>query len=153
MTPIIFKLIDDKIPVSKIVVMVQKEVGNRFKATINTKDYNSLPIYLNYYYITSAYNYPSSATRKYKYFEIYGEPSQWTSGIVTPWADVFTSNWGTYEWNWTFEDAGNGFYYIKPEYNNSWCLDAEGANATVGTRVLAYTCSPGSYNQIWELSP
>ena len=49
-TPIIFKLIDDKIPVSKIVVMVQKEVGNRFKATINTKDYNSLSVYLNYYF-------------------------------------------------------------------------------------------------------
>ena len=49
-TPIITKLIEDKIPVDKIVVMVQKEVGNRFKAKPNTKDYNSLSIYLNYYF-------------------------------------------------------------------------------------------------------
>lgn len=49
-TPIIMKLIDDKIEVDKIVVMVQKEVGNRFKAKPNTKDYNSLSVYLNYYF-------------------------------------------------------------------------------------------------------
>lgn len=49
-TPIIIKLIEDKIPVDKIVVMVQKEVGNRFKAKPNTKDYNSLSIFLNYYF-------------------------------------------------------------------------------------------------------
>ena len=49
-TPIIVKLIEDKIPVDKIVVMVQKEVGNRFKAKPNTKEYNSLSIYLNYYF-------------------------------------------------------------------------------------------------------
>ena len=30
--------------------MVQKEVGNRFKAVPNTKEYNSLSIFLNYYY-------------------------------------------------------------------------------------------------------
>ena len=30
--------------------MVQKEVGDRFKAKTNTKDYNSLTIYLNYYF-------------------------------------------------------------------------------------------------------
>ncbi len=49
-TPIIVKIIEDKIPVDKIVVMVQKEVGNRFKATPNTKEYNSLSIFLNYYF-------------------------------------------------------------------------------------------------------
>ena len=49
-TPIIIKFIEDKIPVDKIVVMVQKEVGDRFKAKPNTKDYNSLSIYLNYYF-------------------------------------------------------------------------------------------------------
>lgn len=49
-TPIIIKFIEDNIPVDKIVVMVQKEVGDRFKATPNTKDYNSLSIYLNYYF-------------------------------------------------------------------------------------------------------
>ena len=30
--------------------MVQKEVGDRFKAEPNTKEYNSLSIYLNYYF-------------------------------------------------------------------------------------------------------
>ena len=30
--------------------MVQKEVGNRFKAPVGTKDYNSLSIFLNYYF-------------------------------------------------------------------------------------------------------
>lgn len=49
-TPIIMKIIEENLPVDKIVVMVQKEVGNRFKASPNSKDYNSLSIYLNYYY-------------------------------------------------------------------------------------------------------
>ena len=49
-TPIIIKLIEEKIDIDKIVVMVQKEVGNRFKAIPNTKDYNSLSIFINYYY-------------------------------------------------------------------------------------------------------
>ena len=49
-TPIITKLIDDKLPLEKIVVMVQKEVGDRFNAKPNTKEYNSLTIFLNYYF-------------------------------------------------------------------------------------------------------
>ena len=49
-TPILMKIINDKLPVQKIVVMVQKEVGNRFKASVGTKDYSSLSVYLNYYY-------------------------------------------------------------------------------------------------------
>lgn len=49
-TPIIIKFIEEEIPVDKIVVMVQKEVGDRFKARPGTKDYNSLSIYLNYYF-------------------------------------------------------------------------------------------------------
>ena len=49
-TPIITKLINDKIPVEKIVVMVQKEVGERFNAKPNSKEYNSLTIFLNYYF-------------------------------------------------------------------------------------------------------
>ena len=49
-TPIIIKLIEDKLNIDKIVVMVQKEVGNRFKAKPNTKEYNSLSIFLNYYF-------------------------------------------------------------------------------------------------------
>lgn len=49
-TPIIMKLIEDEIPVDKIVIMVQKEVGDRFKATPGSKDYNSLSVFLNYYF-------------------------------------------------------------------------------------------------------
>jgi len=49
-TPIIMKLIEDKIDVDKIVVMVQKEVGDRFKAVPGSKDYSSLSIFLKYYF-------------------------------------------------------------------------------------------------------
>lgn len=49
-TPILIKIIEDNLNVDKIVVMVQKEVGNRFKAQPNTRDYSSLSVYLNYYY-------------------------------------------------------------------------------------------------------
>lgn len=49
-TPIIIKIIEDGLPVDKICVMVQKEVGDRFKAQPGTKDYGSLSIYINYYY-------------------------------------------------------------------------------------------------------
>lgn len=49
-TPIIVKMIEEQIPVDKIVVMVQKEVGERFKAVPGTKEYSSLSIYLGYYF-------------------------------------------------------------------------------------------------------
>lgn len=49
-TPIIMKIIEDQLPVDKMVVMVQKEVGNRFQAIPGTKDYNSLTVYLNCFY-------------------------------------------------------------------------------------------------------
>lgn len=49
-TPIIIKLIEDDINVDKIVVMVQKEVGDRFKAVPGTKEYSSLSVFLSYYY-------------------------------------------------------------------------------------------------------
>ena len=49
-TPIITKIIEDELDVDKIVAMVQKEVGDRFKANVGTKYYNSLTIYLNYYF-------------------------------------------------------------------------------------------------------
>ena len=52
-TPIIVKLIEERIPVDKIVVMVQKEVGDRFKAKPGSKDYSSLSVYLNYYFSVS----------------------------------------------------------------------------------------------------
>ena len=49
-TPIIVKIIEDDINVDKIIVMVQKEVGERFKAKPGTKDYSSLSVFLDYYY-------------------------------------------------------------------------------------------------------
>lgn len=52
-TPIITKIIEDRLPVDRIAVMVQKEVGDRFKAKPNSKEYSSLSIYLDYYYDVS----------------------------------------------------------------------------------------------------
>lgn len=49
-TPIVVKIIEDNLNVDKIVIMVQKEVGDRFKASVGTKEYNSLSIFINYYY-------------------------------------------------------------------------------------------------------
>ena len=51
-TPIIIKTVEDNIPVDKMVVMVQKEVGDRFKATPGNKEYGSLSVFLNYYFET-----------------------------------------------------------------------------------------------------
>ena len=49
-TPILVKLIDEKIVFNKIVIMVQEEVGNRFSAKTGTKDYSSITVFLNYFY-------------------------------------------------------------------------------------------------------
>ena len=49
-TPIIIKIIEECIDVDKMVFMVQKEVGDRFKAKEGSKEYNSLSIFLNYYF-------------------------------------------------------------------------------------------------------
>ena len=49
-TPIITKIIEENISVDKIVVMVQKEVGDRFSAKPSTKEYNSLTVFINYYF-------------------------------------------------------------------------------------------------------
>ena len=49
-TPIIIKLIEAKLDFKKIVVMVQKEVADRFSARPKTKDYGSITVFLNYYY-------------------------------------------------------------------------------------------------------
>ena len=49
-TPIIVKIIEDKINIDKMVLMVQKEVGDRFKARPNSKEYNALSIFLNYHF-------------------------------------------------------------------------------------------------------
>lgn len=49
-TPIIFKLLESKIKFEKIVMLVQKELGERVSAVAGTKDYNSLTVLLNYSY-------------------------------------------------------------------------------------------------------
>ena len=49
-TPIISKFIDDKIYPDRLVLMMQKEVANRFTANVGTKDYGSLTVLINYYY-------------------------------------------------------------------------------------------------------
>ena len=49
-TPIITKFIDDNVFPDRIVVMVQKEVADRFSAKVGSKDYGALTVFLNYYY-------------------------------------------------------------------------------------------------------
>lgn len=49
-TPIIMKIIEEQLPIKKMVVMVQKEVGDRFRAQPGTKEYNSLSVFLSYYF-------------------------------------------------------------------------------------------------------
>lgn len=49
-TPIITKIIEEKLDVNKMVLMVQKEVGDRFNAKVGTKEYSSISIFLNYYF-------------------------------------------------------------------------------------------------------
>ncbi len=48
-TPIIMKLLEDKIPVNGFVVMLQKEVGDRISAKPASKEYGSLSIAVQYY--------------------------------------------------------------------------------------------------------
>ena len=45
--------------VSEMIVMVQKEVGDRFMAKPSTKDYNSLSVFLQYYFDVSEVVYVS----------------------------------------------------------------------------------------------
>ena len=49
-TPIIEHIIESKIDVKKMVLLVQKEVAERFSAKPKSKDYGSLTVYLNYYF-------------------------------------------------------------------------------------------------------
>ncbi|MDQ0233361.1 16S rRNA (adenine(1518)-N(6)/adenine(1519)-N(6))-dimethyltransferase RsmA [Metabacillus malikii] len=48
-TPIIMKLLEDKLPLKGIVVMLQKEVADRISAIPSTKEYGSLSIAIQYY--------------------------------------------------------------------------------------------------------
>jgi 16S rRNA (adenine1518-N6/adenine1519-N6)-dimethyltransferase len=61
-TPIIFALLEQKLPLTKLVMMVQKEVAERLVAQPGTKDYGSLTIDLQYYMETEiALHVPASA--------------------------------------------------------------------------------------------
>ncbi len=49
-TPIIEKLINDDVLPDKMVLMMQKEVADRYSAKVNSKKYGSLTVLVNYYY-------------------------------------------------------------------------------------------------------
>ena len=49
-TPIIMKLVNSKLSFKKIVLMVQKEVGDRLSSKCGTKTYGSITVLLNYFY-------------------------------------------------------------------------------------------------------
>ena len=51
-TPIVSKFIDDDILPDKMILMMQKEVANRFSASVGSKEYGALTVLLNYYYDT-----------------------------------------------------------------------------------------------------
>ncbi len=48
-TPIITKIINEGNP-EEMIIMVQKEVGNRFMAKPSTREYSSISVYLQYYF-------------------------------------------------------------------------------------------------------
>lgn len=65
-TPILFKLFNSNLDISKITVMVQKEVADRFKAKVNSEDYNALSLIVQYLFdvnlemtVSKAVFYPS----------------------------------------------------------------------------------------------
>lgn len=48
-TPIIMKLLEERLNIDKIVVMVQKEVAERISSSPGTKDYGAITLAINYY--------------------------------------------------------------------------------------------------------
>ena len=48
-TPIVMKLLEEKLDIESITVMVQKEVGERFCANPGNKDYGAITVSINYY--------------------------------------------------------------------------------------------------------
>lgn len=48
-TPIVMKLLEENLQIEQITVMVQKEVGERFTATPNGKEYGAITVSINYY--------------------------------------------------------------------------------------------------------
>lgn len=49
-TPIITGLVESGLDIEKIVVMIQKEVADRYAARVGTREYGSITVFLNYYY-------------------------------------------------------------------------------------------------------
>ena len=49
-TPILLKIIESGLEFSKIVIMVQKEVGDRFTTSPGSREYGSITVFLNYFY-------------------------------------------------------------------------------------------------------
>ena len=49
-TPILMKIISSGLSFEKIVMMVQKEVGDRFSTSPGSKEYSSITVLLNYFY-------------------------------------------------------------------------------------------------------
>ena len=49
-TPIITRLVEDSIDVEKVVVMIQKEVADRFCAKPGSREYGSITVFLNYFF-------------------------------------------------------------------------------------------------------
>lgn len=49
-TPIIMKIIEEGLNIEKVVIMIQKEVADRFGAVPKSKEYSSITVFLNYYF-------------------------------------------------------------------------------------------------------
>ena len=49
-TPILMKIIESGLDFNKIVIMVQKEVGDRFTTAPGSREYGSITVLLNYFY-------------------------------------------------------------------------------------------------------
>lgn len=49
-TPILFKIFESKADITNITVMMQKEVADRFNATVNSDTYNALSVIVQYLY-------------------------------------------------------------------------------------------------------
>lgn len=61
-TPVLFKLFESSIPFEKIVVMIQKEVADRFSAKPGTKEYCALSVESQYLYdVKKLFNVPRTS--------------------------------------------------------------------------------------------
>jgi len=49
-TPIIMRCLDSNLPIKQMIIMVQKEVADRFTANYGTKDYNALSVILQTFF-------------------------------------------------------------------------------------------------------